>query len=85
MRRIGRKRYRLNGLIRGLAQERRVGYTRAWLEFKTSFRRAFHVDLDDAMDRFERERKIRTNMPAYLEATGQLDNALMVAEALAKR
>ena len=82
-RHIGRKRHHLNGLIRAAAIERGFGYTRAWVEFKARFRVACHVDLDDAMDRFERERKTKTNMPAYLEATGQMDKAIMVAERLA--
>ena len=79
------KRHLLNGLIRLYAREKRLDYNRAWLDFKTMFRRTYRVDLDDAMDRFERERRKRVNMPAYLEEVGRLDDAIRVAGNLAER
>ena len=85
MNRVGRKRHMLNGLIRLYAREKRLDYNRAWHDFKAKFRSTCRVDLDDAMDRFERERKKRVNIPAYLEATGQLDDAIRIAGALAGR
>lgn len=85
MRRVGRKRTQLTGLIRTFALARRIGYREAWQQFKTSYNRAYHIDLDDSMDRYERTHKTKVNIPSYLEATGHIDDAIRTAEALAGR
>lgn len=78
----GTKRQKLNNLVRSYANMEGVQYSEAWNVFRESYNNAYHTNLNLLIRNYRKKNNLKKkpSAPEYFEATGQLDDALRVAE-----
>jgi hypothetical protein len=77
----GDKQQRLNKMMRRLAWQEGTPYQSSWKLFDQAFNNAFHTNLTAKRNNYaERHGKKNVTRPEYLSATGQIDDALRIAD-----
>ncbi|NMA58629.1 Rha family transcriptional regulator [Clostridium cochlearium] len=79
---MGNDRKKLNSIIAKYARNNKIPYSRAWYDFKKFFNRAFNVNIESKklnyQNKYSKHKKI--TLPAFLEKSGEIKNALLVAQ-----
>jgi hypothetical protein len=77
----GDKQQRLNKMMRRFAWHEGIPYQSVWKLFDQAFNNAFHTNITTKRNNYAKRNGIENiTRPKYLSATGQLDDALRVAD-----
>lgn len=82
----GTPRQRLVALVNKYAQHNGLQFNEAWGDFRKAFNTAFRTNLKLKMQYYAATREIKNlTVPAYLEATGQIEDGLRIASKMLGR
>jgi hypothetical protein len=76
----GTPRQRLNAMIRKYANQQGITYQTAWQEFTRAYNTAYRTNLKRRKTNEEAVLLRRLTMPEYLETSGEIEDAIRVAD-----
>lgn len=80
---IGDLQQRLNGMIKKLARREGIPFGKAWSEFRQSYNTAYRTNLTTKINNYKEKHGLKSlTMPQYLSISGQLEDAIRVADKL---
>ena len=80
---IGDLQQRLNRMIKKLARQEGIPFGKAWSEFRTSYNTAYRTNLTTKINNYKEKHGLKSlTMPQYLSISGQLEDAIRVADKL---
>jgi regulator of replication initiation timing len=82
---IGDPQQRLNKMVRKFAAQEGITFRKAWAEFKGYFNTAYRANITSLHENYQLRKGAKLSLPQYLTETGQIEDAIRVADKMLNR